>query len=538
MAAKVLMLTGSQFHPFGEGAVILKESLERTGAWDVTITDNQAALTKLGGYRAVILHPQQGKLKRTEEQSLCRFVQNGGGLVGIHGAGDSFAAGKQYGALLGARVESRGPVSEIAVNVVNSGDPICARFDDFRITDEFLLLRPTARDLTVHTTGMWGGAPHPLVCTRSHGKGRVFYTALGYDRRAFSDPAFQRLIWRGLAFVTKKLKDETVRVAVVGYGAGFDRGQLHAETIRRIDGLELLGVCDVDPDRRAAAQEQLGEISAYRSVKEVAADRHVDLAVIVTPHDTHAKLALALLRAGKHVICERPLAITTRECEQLVKAAKQKRVLLSAFHNRRWDGDYMTLRRLVEHGAVGDVFHVEIGMGDFSHPGHWWRSEQKVTGSVLHDWGVHLVDWTLGLIPGRVRQVDGYVQKNVWHDVTIDDWSSLVMRFEGGQSAMIELGHVTGVSRPKWRVLGTRGSIWGDWGLEHLSVVTYERGRLATEKVPVEENQWDAYYRDVADHLLTGSPLSVTPEAARRVIAVIEAAGGSARAGKARPVTI
>jgi predicted dehydrogenase len=376
------------------------------------------------------------------------------------------------------------------------------------------------------------------VYSRTYGKGRVFYTALGYDVRALTAPSFQRLIRRGLAFVTKQLKQQAIRAVVLGYGAAFETGRLHAEALRRIAGFQCIGVCDIDRARRTAAQEQLGEIRTYASVKEVAKDREVDLGVVVTPHNTHAELALALIRAGKHVICERPLAITTKECEQMLKAAKRKKVILSAFHNRRWDGDYVTLRRLVASGAIGEVFHVEIGMGEFRHPGRWWLSEEQVAGSVLHGWGTHLVDWALGLLPGRVTQVDGYLQKKAWHDVTIDDWAGLVMRMEGGQSAMIELGHLTGVSRPKWRVLGTRGSIWGDWGLEHLSVVRYDGGRLVTEKVPVEESQWDAYYRDVADHLLTGSPLDVTPEAASRVIAVIEAATVSARAAKARAVSI
>jgi scyllo-inositol 2-dehydrogenase (NADP+) len=177
-------------------------------------------------------------------------------------------------------------------------------------------------------------------------------------------------------------------------------------------------------------------------------------------------------------------------------------------------------------------------MGAFTHPGYWWRSEKKIAGGILHDWGVHLLDWALCLIPGPVTQVSGFLQKRVWHDVTINDWSSCVLRFAGNQSAMIELGHIAGVTRPKWRIVGSRGSIWGDWGLEHISVVTYQEGRLVTEKVPIEESRWDAYYRDLADYLLTGSPLAVTAGGGSRVVRVIEAVERSAKAGKAQAVKI
>ena len=114
-----------------------------------------------------------------------------------------------------------------------------------------------------------------------------------------------------------------------------------------------------------------------------------------------------------------------------------------------------------------------------------------------------------------------------------DDWASLALRFAGNRSAMVELGTITGVARPKWRILGTRGAIWGDWGLESISVVTYAGGVVVTEKVPIGPAAWEDFYADVADHLLTGSAPAVTPESAIRVIAVIQAAERSARTGKA-----
>jgi len=534
---KALLLIGGKWHPFSRCASVLKEFLEGTGAVSCAVTEDPAALAKLNSYDVVILYTQGGKLTGVQERSLCRFVRRGGGLLGIHCASDSFASNKEYRSLIGSRFSSHGPVTEFTVEV-EGGNPVGARFGSFRVTDEFYLLKQVAKGVTVHAVAPWQGRKHPMVYTQDYGKGKVFYTALGHDERTFRRPEFKRLIWRGLRYVAGRIKKEPIRAVVVGYGPAFDMGKLHAETIRGIEGFDLLGVCDADPSRLEAAQEELGLIRTYESAREVARDKDADLAVIVTPHDTHAKLALTLLRAGKHVVCEKPLALSTKECEQLLGTAKRKKVMLSTFHNRRWDGDFRAVKKILEEGTIGEVFHVEIGMGGFSHPGHWWRSEKKISGGVFFDWGAHLVDWTLNLIPERVSQVTGFLQKRVWHDVTIDDWSSVVLRFKDGRSAMIELGHITGVSRPKWRILGSKGAIWGDWGLENLSVVTYREGKLFSEKVPVEESLWDAYWRDVADHLLTGSPLEVTGEAASRVVAVIEAAERSGRTGKTLAVTI
>jgi scyllo-inositol 2-dehydrogenase (NADP+) len=515
---------------------MLEDLLARTGSCAVTVTDAPAAFAKLRGFDAVIIHTQGGTLTRAQEQALCRFVARGGGLVAVHGAAEAFKTSKEYRALLGSRVASRCPATEIAVAVAPG--PVGARIDDFTIVDEVLLLKRAPADATVHATGVWQGSTQPLAYTRSHGKGRVFYTALGRDPRAFGHPAFQRLLWRGLRFVTGGIAEKTIRSVVIGYGATYESGRTHAEAMRRIEGYELLGVCDTDAARREAAQEDLGDIRTYASVAAVTKDREVDLGVVATPHHTHARTALELIRARKHVLCENPLGLTVKECDQAIRTARQKKVMLAAFHDRRGDGDYRTIQRIVAGGRIGDVFHVELGTGTFGHPGHGWRSDRKRAGGLLHDWGSHLVDWALTLIPGPVTQVIGFSQKQVWHDVTIPDWSSVVLRFEGNRSAMLELGHITGVARPKWRILGSRGSIWGDWGLEHLTVVTYEGGRLVSEKVPVDETRWEGCHADVADHLLTGTQLTVNPETGRRVVAVVEAAEKSARTGREQSVSI
>ncbi|MBN2307865.1 MAG: Gfo/Idh/MocA family oxidoreductase, partial [Candidatus Hydrogenedentes bacterium] len=222
----------------------------------------------------------------------------------------------------------------------------------------------------------------------------------------------------------------------------------------------------------------------------------------------------------------------------MIAAARKNGRMLSVFHNRRWDGDYMTIKDVIARGLIGEVFHIEACMGNYGHPGFWWRSDKRIAGGAFYDWGAHVCDWVLGLVPSEIAEVSGHFQpKRVWHDVTNEDHCSAMVRFANGVSAHIELSHLAAVGKRRWRILGTRGGIEDSpHGQNTFRVVSYKEGVRLESDVAYRESDWHAYYRNVADHLLTGAPLAVTPESARRVIALIETAEQSSRAGKAMPV--
>ena len=127
-------------------------------------------------------------------------------------------------------------------------------------------------------------------------------------------------------------------------------------------------------------------------------------------------------------------------------------------HNRRWDGDYLTIRDLIGRGLIGDIFHIECGQGNFSHPGFWWRSDRAISGGVMHDWGAHFLDWILNLVPSKITQVTGDFQKRVWNAVTNEDHGQAYIRFENGVTADYWISSIAAISRPKWLILGTKGS--------------------------------------------------------------------------------
>ena len=193
----------------------------------------------------------------------------------------------------------------------------------------------------------------------------------------------------------------------------------------------------------------------------------------------------------------------------------------------------MTIRRLIDEGAIGEVFEIDCGFSGYGPPGDWWRSEKAIAGGNLYDWGAHFTDWVLQLIPEKITSVQGFFQKKVWVQSTIEDHTQAIVRFANGAMADITLSSMSAAGRPRWRILGTRGAILDDGTVEKgCKVITYEDGATVTRQVPWMQTAWDEFYPNVADHLLLGDELVIKPQQARRVIGVIEYAERSSLSGK------
>lgn len=333
----------------------------------------------------------------------------------------------------------------------------------------------------------------------------------------------------------KPARKKSLRCGIVGYGGAFDMGKAHATWINATPGLEAVAVCDLDPARLEAASTDFPGIRTFTDLETMLRDGNVDLVTIVTPHNTHAPLALQCLQAGKHVVTEKPMCLTVAEADAMIEAARKAGVMLSPFHNRRWDGDYLAMLEVIEKGLLGEVFHVEAFGGGYHHPGHWWRSDKTISGGAFYDWGAHFVFWTLGLLPHPIASVTGFFHKRVWHDVTNEDHTQAVLRFTNGAYADVQLSTIARAPKPRWRILGTKGGLI-DEGKGSFTVFTEVSGYPARVEVEYRKSNWQAYYDNVAAHLLQGEPLEITPEKGRRVIAVIETAERSVRSGRAEPV--
>lgn len=332
----------------------------------------------------------------------------------------------------------------------------------------------------------------------------------------------------------KYAKESDIKVGVVGYGGAFNMGKAHLDEMRSA-GMVPFAVAEVDKSRLEIAAKDFAGIECYDSVAAMLKQSSVDLLAIITPHNTHAELALQCLRAGRHVVCEKPFAITTAECDAMIREAKKRKLVLSTYHNRHWDGCIMeAVQRIRNDGEIGEVFRVEAHMGRFGKPGDWWRSSKSISGGILYDWGVHLLEYILQVVDSEVVEVSGFAKKGVWSGQvkwgkdTNEDEATAIVRFRNGVLLNLTITNLD--SNPKPGIVefvGTKGS----YVMDHQA---YEIHNLDGNKTTIIKGRamksegW-RFYRNVADHMVEGKPLAITPEWARRPIHILDLANRSAK---------
>ena len=336
-----------------------------------------------------------------------------------------------------------------------------------------------------------------------------------------------------------------IKVGVVGYGGAFNMGKAHLQEMQQA-GLTPQAVAELDPERLAVARTDFPGIETYANVDELLARSEVDLITVITPHNTHAPLGQQILGAGRHCILEKPMAVTTAECDALIETARAQDVLVSTYHNRHWDGCIMKALEVVESGLIGDIVRVDLRMGSHATPKKWWRSSRTISGGVLYDWGVHLLEYSLQLIRADLSEVSGYAFEGHWAsqpDAAFpptdanEDEAQLVVRFTTGQRVNLTVTQLD--ANPKrgfMEVVGTKGAfVWADWSSCDIIEALPDQSRRVTT-IPLPKSEGWRYYQNVADHLTKGAPLVITGEWARRPIHLLDLAARSAREGRALPV--
>jgi predicted dehydrogenase len=330
-----------------------------------------------------------------------------------------------------------------------------------------------------------------------------------------------------------------VNVVVVGLGFG----QLHCDNILKTKGLRLLGVCDENMQRLAEAAQKY-QVAAYSSFRQVLEDPRVHLVALATPHSMHKDMAVAAMDKGKHVIVEKIMCLNLKEADAMLRARDRNKVMLTVHHNRRYDRDYLTVKKVLESGTLGRQFLIEQRVHFY---GFWggWRQYKKFGGGLINDWGAHLVDQILLLNPGqKVREVFGGFHHQVFKTDT-ENHASIRMQFENGNEGVAEVGQLCGMRLPRWFVVAEKGSLrldderWerrrkGGWDEDHLRLEMHRRvkGKDVKSSIPLLKSSWQHLYQNVHDHLAKGAKLAITAEQVRRVVGVIEAGHRSALARK------
>ena len=475
----------------------------------------------------VVLAATDRPLGDRQASALRNFVRGGGGLVVLGPTLAAWSASAAIREVAGWVPGDPGPETELIVRP-ETGHPVTQRLDPaWKIRGRLYLSEGPPAGATVLLRASWRFTEQVVAYERRFGKGTFVYVGLSDNGSA----AFATLLGRSLLQAAGVTAAPVVGVGLLGYGA---IGRDHAASIAATAGLRLAAVCDLSPERRESAAREWS-VRTYPEQDAMLDDPEVGLVVVGTPPSAHANPVLAALHAGKHVVCEKPFALSVDEADRMIDAAAAHDRVLTVFQSRRWDPDYIAMRDAVSSRRIGEPFYMESFIGGYDHPCDFWHSHEPISGGTIYDWGSHYFDWILELFADRVQTVTAQAHKRVWHDVTNDDQVRVDMTFAGGAQASFLQSAIAMARKPKWYLLGTEGAIVADWSdapvpADHPALVTVHtsRGDETLRLAPRDEH---GFYRNLADHLAWAEPLAVTAEEARRNVAVMEAATRSIKRG-------
>jgi predicted dehydrogenase len=263
-----------------------------------------------------------------------------------------------------------------------------------------------------------------------------------------------------------------IRVGVVGFGLA---GRVfHAPLVSSVEGLELAAVVERSSDKAA---ERYPGISIYRSVEELLADASIKLVVVATPNASHFPIAMQALEAAKNVVVDKPVALSSDEVRQLSELAGGLGLQMFPFHNRRFDNDFQTLRKVMDEHQLGRLVHFDSNF-DRWRPGLTRRpwKEDLDQGGLLFDIGTHLVDQTLVLF-GLPASVSAEVRRERDGDGSSDSFT-IRLQYLTGFTATLESNLLSSLARTRFHLRGTRGNFW-KWGMDQQEEALGKITRIA-----------------------------------------------------------
>ena len=336
------------------------------------------------------------------------------------------------------------------------------------------------------------------------------------------------------------MPSKNIKVGLLAYGT---IGDEHNKAIQATDGLTLHAVCDTNPERLEAALKISPDAQTFSDANEMLSNAQIDLVVVSTPPNSHYKWAKQALSLGLHVMLEKPMALTTQECDELMELAKSKNALLVVYQNRRYDLDYLTIKQQIEAGQIGDLFHYESFVGGYSKPCSYWHSDAAVSGGAIFDWGSHFIDQIMSLVPSEVDFVSGLNQKRVWGHVTNADHAQVSINFKGGLQAIFINSDLAAARKPKFYLLGTKGALVGEWDesaegsvADLPAIITLHRADGSSEVISYVATNPYSFYASLVAYLNDATPMSIVASQSRDVVAIMQAAEESALAN-GKPVS-
>lgn len=341
---------------------------------------------------------------------------------------------------------------------------------------------------------------------------------------------------------------QTVNTAIIGYGKSAK--QFHVPLLKSIPDFKVSTVLQRSKDD---ALNDFENINIVRNLKDLLKDDSVDLVIITTPNHLHFEQAFDSLNADKHVVLEKPFTITTEESEKLIRIARVKKKVLTVFQNRRWDGDYLTLKKIVEEGQLGTILEFQSSYNRFRRlkKEEVWK-ESAVDGSgILYDLAPHLIDQSLQLfgLPEYIF-ADIRYQRNG----KADDWFTIDLYYSN-LKVTLKAGMLVSDPTPRFVLRGVDGAYvkygmdvqeeqlasgmnpnqkgWGeepesDHGILYKNV----NGSIQEHSIKTLKGNYANFYKDLREAIVNKQDPPVDPESAKNVIKIIERAIESNRSKK------
>ena len=334
---------------------------------------------------------------------------------------------------------------------------------------------------------------------------------------------------------------DQISVGLVGYGLA---GRVfHAPVIHSVPGLRLKKVVERHSDE---SRKRYPSIQVVHDISDLLRDEEIQLIVIATPNTSHFDLASQSLKANKHVVVEKPFTATSAEAQQLIDLAREQGKLISVNQNRRWDGDFLTVKKLLERGLLGRLVEYESQFNRFRNvpAPNGWREKDEPGAGILFDLGSHLIDQAQVLfgLPQRIT-ADIRAQRDF---AKTDDNFELILHYEA-LKVTLKAGMLVREQSPRFILHGTRGSFvkygldpqedalkdglipsasnWGDEPKERWGRLFSEVGGLEHEtQVETIAGCYQCFYQNIVDVINGRRELAVKPEEAKNTIRIIELA--------------
>ena len=350
---------------------------------------------------------------------------------------------------------------------------------------------------------------------------------------------------------------EDIRIAVIGHGF---MGHEHETMLSQMEGIRLVGFSDRDPKQLDDVREGL---KRYESNEALLADPEVDVVLIAANNNQHHDLVIQAAEAGKDIICEKPAAMSLEELDDMVRITNECGVKFTVHHQRRLDQDFRIMKEIFDQKALGDVYMMKNSLYGFNGNMHDWHVYISEGGGMLYDWGVHLIDQILFMMPeAKITSIYADVRNVI--NFEVDDYFKILLRFDNHVMAEVELGTYLLADKPQdkwferhWIMSGNKGTAYVDGfepegkivrTTELLTNVRGSRtmtaagptrsfgppapGKIITEDVPKVNTCHRDYFENYKKAYYGEEDFLVKIPETRRVLAVMDAVRKSAETGK------